>query len=159
MGNVTAKKFECDGVMTIHGNLRAGGAKIDGVITVNGSKVEADRIDCDGFLCAKGEVSADVIDADGAINAKEIVGDRIRIKSYIKRGLLKFFSRIGEKAFMKYSEIDLIEGTDVDLTGVRAMSVSGHDVTIGDGCEIERVSASGALNIHPAAKVREVAEQ
>ena len=84
-GNVETKKFDCDGVLTINGNLRAGTADIDGVVTVNGNKIEADRIDCDGVLSVEGEISADVIDADGKLNAKEIVGDRIRIKSYWSR--------------------------------------------------------------------------
>ena len=155
-GNVEAKNFECDGVLTINGNLRAGTADVDGVVTVNGDKIEADRIDCDGLLSVDGEISADVIDADGKLNAKEIVGDRIRIKSYWKKGPIALLLGIGVKKSMKFSVIDLIEGTTVELRGVRAKSVNGQDVTLGKNCEVERVEASGELAIAPSAIVGEI---
>ena len=156
-GSVEAESFDCDGVMTIHGNLRVGTADIDGVVTVNGNKIEADRIDCDGLLSVEGEISADVIDADGKLNAREIVGDRIRIKSYWKRGLVAMLFEIGEKRSMKFSVVDLIEGTTVELRGVRAKSVNGHDVTIGKNCKIDHVDASGELSIAPSSEVGEIA--
>ena len=155
-GNVEANHFDCDGVLTINGNLRAGAIDIDGVVTVSGNKVEADRIDCDGVLSVDGEISADIIDADGKLNAREIVGDRIRIKSYWKRGLVAMLFKIGEKKSMKFSVIDLIEGTTVDLRGVRAISVNGQDVSIGKNCKIDRVAASGELTIAPSAVIGQV---
>jgi len=163
-GNLTAKVFDCDGVLNVKGNLRAGDANIDGVVTVDGSKVEADRIDCDGVLSVEGEISADFIQADGKLNALEIVGDHITIKSYWRIGVRGIFFKIGGKIgdkFVrnfreKFSVIGLIEGTTVDLRGVHAKSVSGHDVSIGKGCEIDSVSATGTLHIHPKAKVASV---
>ena len=156
-GNITAKSFNCDGVLTIQGNLRAGLADIDGVVTVNGSKVEADRIDCDGVLNVEGEVSADVIEANGSVSAMEIVGDQIIIKSYWRTGIRRLLFKLGEKMNFKHSVIGLIEGTTVELRGVRARSVSGRDVRIGKNCEIDRVDASGELVIHPSACIGEVA--
>ena len=159
-GNIYAKVFDCDGVLEIEGNLRAGTIDIDGVVTVNGKKIEADRISCDGVLNVEGEISADIIDAKGKLNAEEIVGDHIIIRSYWKSGIgglfLKLGQKIGEKWNAKYSVIGLIEGTTVELRGVRAESVSGHDVYIGKNCHIDRVNASGELSVHPTAKVDEV---
>ena len=163
-GSINAGIFDCDGVLTIEGNLRAGTIDIDGVVTVNGNKVEADKIDCDGVLSVEGEISADVIEADGKLNAEEIVGDRIRIKSYWRTGLRGIFVRIGagvgatigKKWNSKYSVIGLIEGTEVELRGVKAKTVSGQNVSIGKYCEIERIEASGELNIHPSSKVTEI---
>ena len=163
-GNLTAKVLDCDGVLTVNGNIRAGKANIDGVVTVEGSKVEADRIDCDGVLSVEGEISADIIEADGKLNAREVVGDHIIIKSYWRTGIRRVFLKFGEKIEekinknnkVKYSEIGLIEGTSVELRGVHAKSVSGHDVDIGKGCEIESVSATGELHVHPTAKIAEV---
>jgi len=165
-GNLSAKTFDCDGILTVEGNLRLGIADIDGVVTVNGNKVEADRIDCDGVLSVEGEISADVIEADGKLNAEEIVGDRITIKSYWKRGLRGLLLKLGDKGrgvrgvglgfgSLKFSKIGLIEGTTVELRGVRARLVNGQDITIGKNCEIERVDASGVLNIHPSSRVGE----
>ncbi|MCL2111289.1 MAG: hypothetical protein FWH32_03370 [Clostridiales bacterium] len=150
-GDAAAKEFNCSGVLTVERNLRAGNAKVDGIVTVNGGKFEADRIDCKGVLTAKGEVSADIIKADGRICAKEIVGDKITIRSYWQR---LFFGLFVPKS--KISEIDMIEGTTVELHGVHAKSVSGHDVHIGKKCNIDRVDASGELTIHPSARVGEV---
>lgn len=155
-GSIEAEKLDCDGVVTINGNLRAGTADIDGVVTVSGSKIEADLIICDGVLSVEGEISADVIEADGKINAKEIVGDRILINSNWKNGFTKLLFKIGEKAHMKFSVVDLIEGTTIELRGVRAKSVNGQDVTIGKNCNIDRVEASGVLNIDPTAQIGEV---
>jgi hypothetical protein len=142
-------------VITIEGNMRVGTADIDGVVTVNGDKIEADRIDCDGVLSTEGEISADIIEADGLISAKEIVGDHIKIKSYRNPVVLFFSKRSGTK-LPKFSRIDLIEGTTVELRGVQAKSVNGHDVNIGKNCEIEKVSASGVLIVHPSSKIAEV---
>ena len=167
-GNAAAKKFDCDGVLTIEGNLRAGEADVDGVVTVNGKKLEADKIKCDGVVTVLGEISADVIEAKGHINAEAIVGDRITIKSYWSKWFPKFLFKVGKKGEgepgvagvgiggFKLSVVDLIEGTTVELRGVRAKSVNGHDVRIGKNCEIERVEATGELFIDPKARVGEV---
>ena len=168
MGNVTAKVFDCDGVLTINGNLKVGAADIDGVVTVNGNKIEADRIKCDGTVSVAGEISADVIDANGIITAESIVGDEITIRSYWKKWYPKFmflggkksgnFSGLGLEGRIgaKFSAINLIEGTTVELRGVKAKSVNGQNVSIGKNCNVERVDASGELSIHPSAVVGEV---
>ena len=157
MGSVTAKKFDCDGVLKVKGNMRLGKADVDGVVTVEGNKIEADEIKCDGVVNVAGEISADVINANGKINAEAIVGDFIAIKSYWKTRLGRLLLLIGEKINTKQSVVDLIEGTTVELRGVRAKSVNGHDVTIGKNCEVDRVDASGILYIDPTSRVTEVA--
>ena len=158
-GSITAEEFDCDGVLTISGNLRAGKADIDGVVTVNGDKVGADRITCDGVLSVDGEISSDVIVAKGKLVAREVVGDEITIKSYWKTsGLAGALVKLVSNVSFGYSSVDLIEGTTVDLRGVRAKSVSGQNVMIGKNCEIDRVEASGTLEIHPDARVGEIAK-
>ena len=156
-GNITAKELDCDGVLTVSGSLRAGKADIDGFVTVNGSKFEADRIDCDGLLNVEGEISADIIDADGVLNAREIVGDSITIRSFWRNGFWGKLFRLDRTVGVKFSAVDLIEGTTVELRGVKAKSVSGHNVKIGKNCRIDLVEASGDLYIHESAWVGEVA--
>ena len=156
-GNVSARVFDCDGVLTVQGNLRVGKADVDGVVTVEGDKIEADEIKCVGVVNVTGEISADIINANGKINAEAIVGDHITIRSYWKHGFAKLFIWIGERFSEKnLSVVDLIEGTTVELRGVRAKSVNGHDVSIGRNCEIERVDASGRLYIDPTSRVAHV---
>ena len=156
-GDVYADRLDCDGVTTIEGNLRARKADIDGVTTVNGDKVEADHIICDGVLTAKNQISADVIEADGFINAKEIVGDRIVIKSFRKSTFFNLFLKIKQALNdPDFSKIDLIEATTIELRGVRAKAVNGQDIIIGSACIIDRVDCSGKLTIDPDAQVAEI---
>jgi len=156
-GDVCAEKLDCDGVTTIEGNLRVKKADIDGVTSVHGDKVEADHIVCDGVLTAANQISADIIEADGFINAKEIVGDRIVIRSFRKSTFFSLFLKI--KQALKdpdFSKIDLIEATTIELRGVRAKAVNGQDIIIGPACIIDRVDCSGTLAIDPGAQVGEV---
>jgi cytoskeletal protein CcmA (bactofilin family) len=159
-GNVRADNLDCDGVATIEGNLRVKTVDIDGVLTLNGSKVEADRITCDGVLSIRGQVSADIIEADGFLNAYEIVGDRVTIRSFRKSFFLRTWTRIKESFSGNiFSKVDLVEATTISLQGVHAKTVSGHDVYIGPACKIDRVDCSGALAIDPDAEVGEIVGQ
>jgi len=152
--DVKADILDCDGVVTIEGNLRAGKVDVDGTVSVKGDKVEADVIKCDGILTAENQVSADIIEANGFINAREIVGDRIVIKSFKKSFFFKVFLKARE-AFIHsdYSKVDLIEATTIELRGVKAKTVSGHDVIIGPACIIQKVDCSGNLSIDSTATV------
>ncbi|MDR3270515.1 MAG: hypothetical protein LBT32_03230 [Peptococcaceae bacterium] len=155
-GSIAATDFSCDGVLTVHGNVCVTAIDIDGVVTINGGKLEADKIVCDGVLTTEGEISADVIKANGKISAREIVGDDVTIKSYWSNGFTKLLFKITEKTGFRFSQIDLIEATTVDLRGVRAKVVNGRNVTIGKNCEIGRVDCSGQLKIDASAIVREI---
>jgi cytoskeletal protein CcmA (bactofilin family) len=155
--DVNCQKLKTAGVVTIDGNLRAGQANVDGVVSVHGTKVEADRILCDGILNVDGQVSADVIDAQGFINANEIVGDRISIQSFTRSFFFRMWVKLKEAVGSQdYSKVELIEATTINLRGVHARTVSGHDITIGPACKIDRVDASGELYIDEDAEVREV---
>jgi len=157
--DVTCQTLNTDGVATIDGNLRASFMDIDGVVTVHGGKVEADRIVCDGVLSTEGQVSADNIDANGFINASEIVGDRISIQSFKKSFFFDLWVKLNQAVGSRaYSKVDLIEATTINLRGVQAHTVSGHDVTIGPGCKIDTVDASGPLYIDSGAEVNMVIE-
>ena len=156
-GSLKSREFDCDGVVTIHGDLRTEKAEIDGVMTMRGQVFAANTINCDGVLNVDGQVTADVIDAEGFINAQEIVGDSIRIKSFRKSFIFKAFVKIKEAVgIVDFSKVDLIEATTIEIQGVHAKSVNGHDVTIGPKCEIDRVDCDGTLYIAPDAKVAEV---
>lgn len=157
--DVSCQSLKASGVVTIDGNLRAKSADIDGVVTVHGTKIEADRIVCDGILSTDGQVSADRIDAQGFINAKEIVGDYISIQSFTRSFFFRMWVRLKEAVGSQdYSKVDLIEATTISLRGVHARTVSGHDITIGPACKIDRVDASGKLMIDQDAIVKEIVE-
>lgn len=142
-GSLSAGEFDCDGLATVNGSLKAGKLYVDGLLSVVGAKVEATEIFCDGLLNVDGELSADRIEADGCVSAREIVGDRIRILSRHRGFLL----------FSKKSRIELIEATDVDISGVIAREVNGKNVSIGPRCRVEAVDCSGTLYVSPRARV------
>ncbi|MDR2492550.1 MAG: hypothetical protein LBD25_03695 [Coriobacteriales bacterium] len=147
-GDLKASVIDCDGVVNIDGNLKAGLIDLDGVINLHGTKVEADKITCDGVLSVQGEVSADVIMADGFINAHEVVGDHITIKSLRKSFFLGLFVTLRKViGHPDFSKVDIIEGTTVELQGVHANLVNGHDVKIGPHCKISRLSYTGSLHV------------
>ncbi|WP_066645590.1 polymer-forming cytoskeletal protein [Christensenella timonensis] len=146
-GNVKTGLFDCDGSAKLHGNLEAKKIDVDGLLSVKSGKIEAEEIDCDGLIDVGGEVSADIIQADGYIRAKEIVGDRVSIKSHMGRLV---------KVLNKKSEIGMIEATTVDLEGVWANTVNGRDITIGPRCEIKTVDCNGTLYIDEKATVGEI---
>lgn len=157
--DLNCSTLKTTGVSTIDGNLRCSLIDASGVVTVHGSKVEADRIICDGVLSTDGQVSADVIDAQGFINAKEIVGDRISIQSYTRSFFFRMWVKLKEAVGSHdYSKVDLIEATTINLRGVHAHKVSGNDITIGPACVIETVDASGKLYIDQNAQVTTVIE-
>lgn len=112
-----------------------------------GNKITAESIECDGVITVRGEISADSISADGFIDAAEITGDSIRIRSHV-RGLWLWFG--------KHSRINMIEATRVELRGVVADSVNGCDVRIDRGCRIKAVDCSGTLWISPGAQVGKI---
>lgn len=149
-GAVESAFIHCDGVAELKSHIRAGKLEVDGVVNVKGgTKIEATEIECDGVINLDGEISADIINADGYISAKEIVGDKIIIKSHSSR-LTQFFTK------WKHSKIDLIEATTVELKGVTARSVNGKDISIGPRCRIQKIDCSGTLYIHKNAEVKEI---
>ncbi len=144
-GSIESESLDCSGVMELKSSLRTKKINVEGVIK-GANKVEANEIICKGGIyVSDGEISADIIDADGIINAKEIVGDNIKIKSHSN-----IFSDFFQK---KFSKIDLIEATTVHLIKVRAKNVSGKDIIIGPKCKIENVDCSGTLVIDKSAEV------
>jgi hypothetical protein len=148
LGEVEVGLLESGGTATFHANIRAKKLVVDGVLTVKGDgRIEADEIVCGGVITA-GEVSADRINADGIINAKEIVGDNIIIRSHMNK-VLRFFAK-------KFSNVELIEATTIELYGVIAKSVSGKDIIIGKNCSIDTVDCSGTLAIDKSAQVGKI---
>ena len=148
-GAATAKEFECDGSARVDGDLHTGRLLVDGLLTMaNGAKLEADEVICDGSISMDGQICADAVWADGLIRAREIVGDRIIIKSRLN-ALAKFFTKGGSK-------VDLIEATYIELCGVTAETVNGSQIVIGPKCQIENLDCNGTLSIDPTSIVKNI---
>lgn len=145
-GAVTANVIECDGIAEFNAGVCTKKFSVDGVAKLE--RLEADEIDCDGFIKAEEEVSADRLHVDGCIHAKEIVGDHITINS--RSG------KITGLMARKTSSIKLVEATTIQLRGVTAQTVSGKNIVIGPHCKIRNVDCSGTLSLDKKAKVETV---
>jgi cytoskeletal protein CcmA (bactofilin family) len=143
-GQVDTGLLDCEGTTNFKGDIRCEKANINGVLDIKG-RFEATTIVGEGVIHCLGEVSADLLDMEGWIMANEVVGERIVIRSKVKRWLSRWLT--------KKETIGLIEATTVELHGVRARQVNGHDVHIGKGCEIDQLSYSGTLRVDPGATV------
>lgn len=152
--NTETGSFDCDGVANVKGNLRADTIEVDGYMNIGrkstNSKLEANEIRCRGVITClgTGEINADLIDAEGYINASEIVGEKVIIRSQTSI-LMKWLAN-------KWSKVDMIEATTIELSEVTAKVVNGHNIDIGENCVIDKLDCSGRLKIHPTATVKEI---
>lgn len=147
-------------------SVRTGTLLVDGVVNFSSPKLEADDIKIKGVVKADGEISAENIYSEGCLKAREIYGERIEIKCATDKGRVynghkvninfSLFGQHHEINSENISSVDNIEGTTVILESVRAKSVSGNNVTIGDDCDIDTVYSTGELTISPRAVVRNV---
>lgn len=155
-GNVNTQVIECEGVADFSGNLRCKKLVMEGVLNLKGdSKLEADDIVGEGCINSKADINADRIKLHGCVNAKGIYGDQIEIESKEEgySTIKKFLHKINLSEHSKASNIELIEATQITITGVYAKEVNGHDIIIGPYCEVEKVDCTGTLRVHDSAKV------
>jgi hypothetical protein len=80
-----------------------------------------------------------------------VVGDSVTIHSR-----LNVIAKLINSFTKKYSTVNLIEATRIELKGVIAGTVNGSDITIGPKCQIERVDCNGTLYIDPEAQVGQI---
>jgi hypothetical protein len=150
-GEIEAGYLYCEGVSDFKSSIRVKKMNIEGVLNQKElSKIEAEEIVCEGVIKTFGEISADRLDAEGCISAREIVGDYIKINSHIRKSrFMKWITRFK-------SEVNLIEATTIDLSGVTADTVNGKDIIIGPNCRIENIDCSGILSIDSSSTVRNI---
>ena len=146
-GNLNADEFFCEGTAQIKGNIRANEIDVSGIMEIKG-RLEADKIICEGVIRVEGEISADLVQARGAIVAREILGDKVVIRSEVRSFFRRFLHR--------YERVNFIEATVVELHRVNAKTVNGHDIYIGRKCKIDRIDCSGTLFVDPTAEVTEI---
>lgn len=178
-GNLTADEMETGGSVSIDGDCKvkneikcSGSARIEGAVkcgklctsgSIDVTKgIEAEEIKIFGSVYCGDLMNAEKINIEtkpqSKVNIESIGGNSISIyrnsckrKSLISR--LPLLSRIigssGGTAVIK----NYIEGDTVAVEGVKAKSVTGRIVTIGEDCKIDLVQYSEQIEIHPKAKV------
>ncbi|MBC5738391.1 hypothetical protein [Lawsonibacter faecis] len=150
-GPLRTERFSCNGMADLLGDTVANTLTVGGMVHVKAAKLEGAEITCTGILQSDGQISADRVKVTGVVKAREIVGDHVSIRSH-HVSLLKMFL----PSASSISSADLIEATTIDLEGVKAGVVNGHDITIGAACTVDCVDCTGTLRIHPSAAVGSV---
>ena len=170
-GSVDAKElnasgsFKAEGGVTAEGEVRVSGSSSFGgpirakTVRTSGSFKAVRGIECEtltvmGSIDVDGLVNAGAaeIDLAGPSHIDEIGGERITVR---RKG---FFSVLGIQlpfGLSGFLSANAIEATSVSLESTRAKVVRGAEVTIGSGCEIDRVEYSVSLNVAEDAIVRE----
>lgn len=146
-GEVEAGVLYCGGVSDFKKNIRAKELIVEGVLNEkSGTKIEAEKISCEGVIKTGGEIYSDILKANGCVSANEIFGDQISIKTHYVSKIRKFFNS-------PKSDIKLIEATSIELSGVTAETVNGRDITIGPNCTIGKIDCSGTLFVDGSSTV------
>lgn len=146
------------GSMTCEGSVSCGTMDCSGGVSVRGG-IEGEDVRISGKLDCGGLLNAEKIDLSSHGHVGSIGGSEIRIhdeewrkKTKINRmPLLSSLVGAGHNGRMTVDE--LIEGDVVALEYVTVPKVVGRVVAIGEGCEIDLVQYSEAIEIHPKAKV------
>lgn len=175
-GNVEAEECKVSGSGRVDGYAHLRKLSVNGsFVTEQG--VRAEEVKTSGWFRSYGDVEAETfvssggVTIEGLLNAsevsmnmhgkcivREIGGDRITVRegapwNFVRRILASIIP------FMKVRlEANVIEGTNVYVENTTANVIRGHDVTIGQDCEVEIVEYSGNLKVHHNARVREVRE-
>lgn len=150
-GEIEAVTLHCEGVSDFKSNIRVKKLHVEGVCNVKeNTKIEAEELLCHGVIRTGGEIYADKLQSDGCINAKEIFGDEIRIKTHQSVNRIKRFFNTFK------SEIKLIEATTIELSGAMVDTVNGRDITIGPNCKIGSIDCNGTLFIDRSSTVDQI---
>lgn len=169
-GNVQSDTMKNSGTVSIRGDAGIGSLTGSGTIEVKGH-IQGTQIALKGHVAAGGDCEVDVFklkgmfDVGGLLNAgeidirlfqdstaKEIGGEKIRIRKASMLHPLSFFFRPSPHAAVTVS---VIEGDDIYLEHTRAKVVRGNQVVIGPGCEVDLVEYKVHLEKKKGAFVKE----
>ena len=150
---LTADVVKVSGGFKVGGKLKAVELRVSGGLSVNGD-IEVENARITGGISCYGLINAEVfyLDTSGSnySHAESVGGSRITVENSRTKGLIEklFGSR---KGCFEVSES--IEGDEISLENTRAKTVTGRNVIIGEGCEIDLVRYTESADISPDAKI------
>ena len=167
-GTLHAAELKVNGTGTFSGAAQCESAKVTGTASFKAG-LNAQIVNVTGQIKVTGDCSAErftstgVFDVDGLLSAdhievfldwtksraKEIGGTDIAVKRDAGGFLRSLFSH------SPILETETIEGNEISLELTRAKVVRGHNVTLGDGCDIGLVEYSGTLRKSGSVRVGE----
>ena len=154
----------CTGILRISGSMRCDGDIKGNTVTVSGAahtaNIEGEDVQINGKIVCEGLLNAEniVIKMDGASSEiGSIGGSKISIypeRHHKKSPRLPLLSKLlGKNGRNELVVKDAIEGDEIALEQVTAKTVIGRVVAIGEGCHIDLVQYSEAIEISPDATV------
>lgn len=170
-GNVVSKFFQVQGMCKVMGKLESLEIRIEGTATIEDGIV-SEKVNCNGVLSLDAGCEAEVftaagkIDIYGLLNAdqvqlellakcrvRDIGGGQIIVQQGKSKG--EWMNKI-ISSFVGAPQLiaETIEGDQIKLEYTKAQVVRGNNITIGPGCEIERVEYKSHLNIDERSKVK-----
>ena len=152
--SIDCNYINVSGKVALNKSLDFNKVSIEGWLTVL-ENCQGQEFMVDGKVNIKGLLSADAIDVNlrGKSYIKEIGGEDIVIKN--DGGItVKVFGV--SKTISSYMECELIEGDRINIENTRCMVVRGENITIGEGCTINKIECSGKLNINEKSKVEDI---
>jgi cytoskeletal protein CcmA (bactofilin family) len=150
-GRAKSRKCKISGAVEIGGGFTGEEVEVSGSLSVRGD-VEAETLRVKGIVQIKGMLNAGTLDiypGHSSSEIREIGGETIRVKKSKIGALLHLFKPL------ETLTAETIEGNDIELENTIAQTVRGHNVTIGQGCEIELVEYKEKLHIAKGARVQE----
>ncbi|KXG10655.1 hypothetical protein AT864_01246 [Anoxybacillus sp. P3H1B] len=146
-GNIECKVIRFHGNGSVKGTLNAEEVYIHGETDVAGD-CAAETFDARGSFTIGGLLNAGNIQVKlyGHCQVKEIGGETIEVRQPGVPFLKKLFFHVGLTA-------EMIEGDEIYLEHTNAKVVRGNKVTVGPGCEIERVEYQSSFECDKGAKV------
>lgn len=153
------KSIDCNyinvsGKIALDKDLNFNRVNMEGWLTVL-ENCQGQEFIVDGKVNIKGLLSADIINISlrGKSYVKEMGGEEILIKN--DSGItVKIFGL--SKTISSCMECDLIEGDKINIENTRCKIIRGEDITIGEGCIIDKIECSGKLNINEKSKVLDI---
>lgn len=145
-GVITCDNATISGTATCKKNFDGQKVQVSGSVKVGGD-LGAEQFSSSGLFQVGGLLSADTIDVQlgwSVSNAKEVGGENITIRIGVA-GLSVIRSIFTLGTHTPRFTTDAIEGNEILLESTKANVVRGHNITVGDGCDITLVEYTGVL--------------
>ena len=134
----------CDGVTNIRGLLEAEDASVEGVLN-------AEDISVAGNFYADGVVNTDTLKAG---TATLLYNNKANAPRFVAKVYAFFTGK--DIAVEKEAKIKELEADTLVIEDYYVENLIGTDVTIGQGCIVDKVQAGGRLRIHKTATVKDI---
>jgi cytoskeletal protein CcmA (bactofilin family) len=153
-GSLDALTVRGRGELKVSSGMRGESIKFTGNIDTDGD-CEAGAFEVSGGFNVRGLLSADSLEVKmhGPCRARELGGGKLRIKRSRTSALVSLIKQKNLNSAALNAE--LIEGDSIELEHTVAGIVRGNSVTIGFGCQIDRVEYRDSLHVHNSAIVKE----